>query len=135
MPHHRISDISKLLGVSDDTVRRWISTGAVRASPDEQHLLRVDGASLAEFLLAQQREHAGLVDGSRSESARNHIQGIVTAIRSDPVMSQVDLVAGNSRIVSLISTEAVQALGLQVGSIAVAQVKATNVSLELPVTA
>jgi len=134
VPEHRISDISRLLGVSDDTVRRWISTGAVRASQDDQHVLRVDGASLAEHLLAQQHDHAGLEDGSRFQSARNHIQGIVTAIRSDPVMSQVDLVAGNSRIVSLVSTEAVEALGLEVGSIAVARVKATNVSLELPVT-
>lgn len=131
---HRISDISRLLGVSDDTVRRWISTGLVRAGQDDQHVLRVDGASLAEYLLAQQHDHAGLEDGSRFQSARNHIQGIVTAIKSDPVMSQVDLVSGNSRIVSLISTEAVEALGLEVGSIAVAQVKATNVSLELPVT-
>ncbi|WP_316670718.1 TOBE domain-containing protein [uncultured Propionibacterium sp.] len=131
---HRISDISRLLGVSDDTIRRWIGSGAVKARQDDRRVLRVDGASLAEHLRAQQREHTGLEDGSRFESARNHIQGIVTAIRSDPVMSQVDLVAGNSRIVSLVSTEAVDALGLEVGSIAVAQVKATNVSIELPVT-
>lgn len=133
-PSHRISDIANLLGISDDTVRRWIDLGQVQAGTDESGRLRVDGPSLARFLSDQQRAHAGLEDGSAVQSARNHIQGIVTAITSDTVMSQVDLVAGNSRIVSLISTEAVRELGLQVGSIAVAQVKATNVSIELPRT-
>lgn len=60
--------------------------------------------------------------------------GIVAKVVSDKVMSQVELVTGNLSIVSLVSTEAVRELGLQVGSIAVAQVKATNVSLQLPVT-
>ncbi|MCZ4324684.1 TOBE domain-containing protein, partial [Pseudomonas anguilliseptica] len=63
-----------------------------------------------------------------------HIRGIVAKVVSDKVMSQVELVTGNLSIVSLVSTEAVRELGLQVGSIAVAQVKATNVSLQLPVT-
>lgn len=133
-PSHRISDVAALLGISDDTVRRWIDAGQVDAADDESGRLRVDGPSLARFIASQQRAHAGLADGSPVESARNHIQGIVTAITSDTVMSQVDLVAGHARIVSLISTEAVRELGLQVGSIAVAQVKATNVSIELPRT-
>lgn len=133
-PSHRVSDVAALLGISDDTVRRWIDTGQVEAATDESGHLRVDGPSLAGLVADQQRAHTGLADGSPVESARNHIQGIVTAIASDTVMSQVDLVAGNARIVSLISTEAVRELGLQVGSIAVAQVKATNVSIELPRT-
>lgn len=134
MPSHRISDVAILLGVSDDTVRRWIDQGQVEASKDGAGRLRIDGASLARFLTDQQRARHGLEDGSGAQSARNHIQGIVTAVTSDAVMSQVDLIAGNSRIVSLISTEAVRDLGLEVGSIAVAQVKATNVSIELPLT-
>lgn len=133
-PSHRVSDVANLLGVSDDTVRRWIDLGQVEAGTDASGRLRVDGPSLARFLADQQRTHPGLEDGSSVQSARNHIQGIVTAIASDKVMSQVDLVAGNARIVSLISTEAVRELGLQVGTIAVAQVKATNVSIELPRT-
>lgn len=131
---HRISDLSVLLGVSDDTIRRWINSGAIKAEQDEKNLLRVDGASLAEFLVKQREERVRLEDGSDRQSARNHIQGIITAITSDKVMSQVEMVSGNSRIVSLISTEAVRELGLQVGSIAVAEIKATNVSIQLPKT-
>lgn len=134
MPSHRISDVATLLGVSDDTVRRWIDQGHVQAAKDDAGRLRIDGAGLARFLTDQWRARPGLEDGSAVQSARNHIQGIVTAITSDVVMSQVDLIAGNARIVSLISTEAVRDLGLEVGSIAVAQVKATNVSIELPRT-
>lgn len=134
MPSHRISDVATLLGISDDSVRRWIDQGQVKAAKDDAGRLRVDGADLAGLLAAQQRCHHRLEDGSEVQSARNHIQGIVTAVRSDPVMSQVDLVAGNARIVALISTEAVNELHLEVGSIAVAQVKATNVSIELPKT-
>ncbi|AXE40181.1 TOBE domain-containing protein [Acidipropionibacterium virtanenii] len=134
MPSHRISDVATLLGVSDDTVRRWIDQSQVEAAKDDAGRLRIDGASLARFLTDQQRARPGLEDGSGVQSARNHIQGIVTAVTSDAVMSQVDLIARSSRIVSLISTEAVRDLGLEVGSIAVAQVKATNVSIELPLT-
>lgn len=133
-PSHRISDVATLLGVSDDTVRRWIDQGQVHAAKDESGRLRVNGASLAAFLAYQQQERHGLVDGSRAQSMRNHIQGVVAAVTSDAVMSQVELVTGDLRIVSLVSTEAVRELDLQVGSIAVAQVKATNVSLQLPRT-
>lgn len=120
--------------VSDDTVRRWIDQRHVRAAKDTTGRLRVDGASLAAFLVTQQQERQDLADGAQTQSMRNHIRGIVAKVISDKVMSQVELVTGNLSIVSLVSTEAVRELGLQVGSIAVAQVKATNVSLQLPVT-
>ncbi|MCI1749532.1 MAG: helix-turn-helix transcriptional regulator [Acidipropionibacterium sp.] len=134
MPSHRISDVATLLGISDDSVRRWIDQGQIQATKDDAGILRVDGADLAGFLATQQQSRQRLEDGSEVQSARNHIQGIITAVHSDPVMSQVDMVAGNARIVSLISTEAVNELHLEVGTIAVAQVKATNVSIELPKT-
>lgn len=133
-PSHRVSDVATLLGVSDDTVRRWIELGQVHAAKDGSGPLRVDGADLAAFLVDQLNGRHNLSDASQVQSIRNHIQGIVTAVTSDTVMSRVELVTGGLRIVSLISTEAVQELGLQVGSIAVDQVKATNVSLQLPET-
>ena len=133
-PSHRVSDVAALLGVSDDTVRRWIDQRHVRAAKDTTGRLRVDGARLAAFLVTQQQERQDLADGAQTQSMRNHIRGIVAKVISDKVMSQVELVTGNLSIVSLVSTEAVRELGLQVGSIAVAQVKATNVSLQLPVT-
>ena len=63
-------------------------------------------------------------------SARNRFVGLVTEIKSDEVMSQVELQCGPYRVVSLLSTEAVRELDLQPGSVAVAVIKSTNVILE-----
>lgn len=63
-------------------------------------------------------------------SARNRLAGIVTGVRSDPVMSQVEIQCGPFRLVSLMSTEAVLELGLEPGSVAIAAIKATNVVVE-----
>lgn len=132
MPAIRIKTAAALLGVSDDTVRRWVSQGKLQARNDDgQH--GVDGAALARF--ADQRAGEQELDGASArelQSARNHLTGLVTAITSDPVMSQVELQCGPYRVVSLISTEAVRDLGLEVGSVAVAGIKATNVSVALP---
>ena len=114
MPHYKVSTIAILLGVSDDTVRRWLDDGLVTRADNGQNSgpLRIDGASVA--------------------AVRNHLQGLVIALHSDPVMSQVDLQCGPYRVVSLVSTESVRELGIEVGSIAMAQIKATNVSLQVP---
>ena len=69
--------------------------------------------------------------GTGSRSARNHLTGLVTRVVSDTVMSQVELQCGRYRIVSLISTEAVQELGLEPGVVATAVIKATNVTIEM----
>ncbi|MFT4294124.1 MAG: TOBE domain-containing protein [Micropruina sp.] len=130
MTQLRISEAASLLGVSDDTVRRWADQGRLSLSQDASGRQVVAGAELA--VLAQ--ELAGNTDaldpavGHRS--ARNHFTGLVTNIVSDTVMSQVDLQCGPFRVVSLISTEAVRELGLEVGSLATAVVKATNVGVE-----
>lgn len=122
---------AELLGVSDDTLRRWIDKGRIACSTDPGGKQVVSGAELAR--LAQEIAEEKRPDGTGGErdrrSARNHMLGIVTNIVSDKVMSQVELQCGPYRIVSLISTEAVQDLGLQVGSVATAVVKATNVSI------
>ena len=68
--------------------------------------------------------------GEGARSARNHLTGLVTRVVSDKVMSQVELQCGRFRIVSLISTEAVQELGLEPGVVATAVIKATNVTIE-----
>ncbi|MBB1512311.1 MULTISPECIES: TOBE domain-containing protein [unclassified Tessaracoccus] len=131
MTQMRISAAASLLGVSDDTVRRWVEAGRLPASADEQGRRVVDGAALA--ALAQELADGGLDDldgGAGTRSARNHLTGIVTKVTSDLVMSQVELQCGRYRIVSLISTEAVRELGLEVGSVATAVIKATNVSIE-----
>lgn len=123
MPHYRIKEAAKLLNVSDDTVRRWVDAGRLDSTTDDSGRLTVDGVSLAS--LAQ--ELAGDPEHPSHTSARNAFQGLVTRIVSDEVMSQVDLQCGPFRVVALISTEAVREMGLVPGSLATAQVKATNV--------
>lgn len=122
----RLSQAAALLGVSVDTVRRWVDRGRLTAVKDAGGRSAVDGAELA----AWAHELANAPAGPEHTSARNRMSGLVTEVRSDPVMSQVTLQCGPFRIVSLMSTEAVEDLGLEVGSIATAIVKSTNVILE-----
>ena len=120
-----------MLGVSDDTMRRWIDSGRIRAGagtgPTE-----VAGTDLAELALslADQPDR----DGTRASavSARNRLAGIVVAVKKDVVMAQVDMICGPYRLVSLMSTEAADELGLAPGSRIVASVKSTNVVVETP---
>ena len=112
MAQMRISTAASLLGVSDDTLRRWVEAGRLASSTDEQGRRVVDGAALA--TLAQELADGGLDEldgGAGTRSARNHLTGIVTKVTSDLVMSQVELQCGRYRVVSLISTEAVRELG------------------------
>ncbi len=103
MSHVRIADAAQFLGVSDDTVRRWISAGALTSTTDPS---------------------------GTSSSARNRFVGLVTAVKADAVMAQVEMQCGPFRVVSLMSSEAVDELGLEPGSVAVAVIKSTNVIIE-----
>jgi molybdopterin-binding protein len=127
MPHIRISDAAGFLGVSDDTVRRWISNGALQAVDDPSGRMAIDGRELAEFATSQARS---LPDSGSPSSARNRFVGLVTAVKADTVMAQVELQCGPFRVVSLMSSEAVTDLGLEPGSVAVAVIKSTNVIVE-----
>lgn len=131
MTQLRISEAARLLGVSDDTVRRWVDAGRLDAGVDDAGRKVVAGAELAR-LAEDLHADAAADPGSEHRSARNHFTGLVTGVISDTVMSQVTLQCGPFRVVSLISTEAVRDLGLEVGSVATAVVKATNVHVETP---
>lgn len=125
----RISTAAELLGVSDDTVRRWADTGRLATTKDSSGRRAVDGQVLARF--------AGELAGAAAEppvreSARNHFRGLVTRVVTDTVMAQVELQAGPFRVVSLMSREAADDLGLDVGVVTVASVKSTHVVVELP---
>jgi molybdopterin-binding protein len=119
-----------LLGVSDDTVRRYVDTGVLAATRDAVNRLVIDGALLAEYA----RDHSKAAPDSTSirRSARNQLVGLVTSVVADTVMAQVEMQCGPHRVVSLMSTEAVKELGLEPGSVAVAVIKSTNVVLEVP---
>ncbi len=121
---------AELLGVSTDTVRRWADQGRLRTHRTDGGHRLVDGAELARF--AVELAEPDTADQHREMSARNRFTGLVTKVRADTVMAQVELVSGRNRIVALISAEAVHALGLEPGVLAVATVKATNVIIERP---
>jgi molybdopterin-binding protein len=128
MPSYKIAEAARLLGVSDDTVRRWIEVGTLPttgSAPAEVH-----GIALAE----RAAEMAGGPSdaGDVLSSARNRFVGLVTRVQRDGIMAQVDLQSGPHRVVSLMSAEAADDLGLEVGSLAVAVVKATTVIVEAP---
>ncbi|BBZ63371.1 hypothetical protein MMON_46720 [Mycolicibacterium monacense] len=131
MPKIRVRQAAELLGVSDDTVRRWIDDGSLAASADASGRKVVDGAELAAFARGNPATAPKDPLGTPS-SARNRFAGLVTDVVSDTVMSQVEMQCGPFTVVSLMSTAAVRELGLEPGSVAVAVVKATTVIVETP---
>lgn len=130
MAHYRISEAAQLLGLSDDTVRRWVDSADVAVTLDESGRRVIDGADLA--ARAVELAQAAHDPSTVGRSARNRFVGLVTRVIADQVMAQVEIQAGPHRVVSLLSAEAVRELGLEVGSLAVAVVKATNVIIETP---
>jgi molybdopterin-binding protein len=130
MPTIRIAEAARFLGVSDDTVRRWTENGSLTPVKDDSGRLAVDGLELANLA----RQQAQLPDDPTrvGSSARNRFVGLVTGITTDKVMAQVELQCGPFRVVSLMSSEAVRELGLELGSVATAVVKATTVIIETP---
>jgi molybdopterin-binding protein len=129
----RIREAAELLGVSDDTVRRWIEAGRLPSATDSGGRSVVAGSELAAFA----RELAATADHPTpgpvlSESARNRFVGLVTRVLRDTVMAQVEIQAGPHRIVSLMSREAADELALEPGVLAIAAIKSTNVVVEVP---
>ena len=128
----RIRQAAELLGVSDDTVRRWADSGRLATVVDDSNRRVVEGPVLARFAedlaAADRTEPRPTV----AQSARNHFRGLVTKVVKDTVMAQVELQAGPFRVVSLMSREAADELGLEPGVLAVASVKSTNVVVEIP---
>ncbi len=129
MPSYRIGQAAELLGVSADTVRRWVDGGRLAATRADGGHRSIDGAALAAFAvtLGEERDQAA----ATGRSARNRLPGIVTRVVRDTVTAQVELQVGPHRVVSLITREAADELGLEPGVMAVAVVKATNVGVEI----
>jgi molybdopterin-binding protein len=131
VPKLRIREAAQLLGVSDDTVRRWIDRGTLPVMKDESGRKVIAGDVLAEFCRTNAPASAPNPLGINS-SARNRFVGLVTKVVSDKVMSHVEMQCGPFTVVSLMSTEAARELKLEPGSLAVAVIKATNVIVETP---
>ncbi len=133
VPTFRIREAANLLGISDDTLRRWADGGRIATTADASGRLAVDGIALARLAqeLAQSASH---VEGGEAvaHSVRNRFSGLISRVVRDTVMAQVEIQAGPHRFVSLLSREAADELGLEPGMLAFAAVKATNVSVEIP---
>jgi len=126
----KIAEAAGLLGVSEDTVRRWAEAGRLETTRLPSGRQGVDGRVLAEA--AVRLADAGEAGPIVAQSARNRFRGIVTKVTRDGVMAQVELQSGPHRVVSLMSREAADELGLEPGVVAVAAVKSTNVVVEIP---
>jgi molybdopterin-binding protein len=126
----RVGQAAEMLHVSVETLRRWETEGRLRMerSGGGQRLVPIDEVSR----LIDDRRRASIDRPIVAQSARNRFPGIVTRIESDRVAAVVEVVAGPHRMVSLMTAEAVEELGLKVGDEAVCVVKATNVIVEIP---
>lgn len=124
----RISEAAALLGVSDDTVRRWLEGGRLQRELASSGPAHVEARSLAALMaeLAPDQEPP-----IARQSARNRLPGIVTRVERDGVMALVEIQAGPHRVTSLMSRESAEELGLEPGVRATAVVKSTNVVVEL----
>jgi molybdopterin-binding protein len=126
----RVGQAAEMLGVTVETVRRWEAEGRLRVdrSAGGQRLVALGEVTR---LLAERRRAAAerpILTGS----ARNRFPGIVTRIEKDRIAAVVEIQAGPHRIVSLMTAEAVDEMGLKVGDEAVGVVKATTVIVEIP---
>lgn len=128
MDSFKVADAARLLGVSDDTVRRWVDHGTLSTTGSSP--VQIAGDALAARAVELAQTTADPTDVL--SSARNRFVGLVTRVQIDGVMAQVDIQSGPHRVVSLMSAEGARELGLEVGSLAVAVVKATTVIVETP---
>ncbi len=129
---YRVKDAAALLGVSDDTVRRLIDHGDLPSQKDDAGRIVIEGVALAAYARERSVRPPDVLQGATS--ARNQLVGLVTAVTCDRVMAEVELQCGPFTVVSLMSTQSVERLGLRPGSLAVAVVKATTVIIDTPHT-
>jgi molybdopterin-binding protein len=126
----RVGQAAEMLGVSVETLRRWEAEGRVQMGRSDGNQRVIEVGEITR-LLAEKRRSA-VTRPIVAQSARNRFPGIVTRIEKDRVAAVVEVMAGPHRLVSLMTAEAVDDLGLEVGKEAVCVVKATNVIVEIP---
>lgn len=131
MTAYRITEAAGLLGVSDDTLRRWADAGRLASATDGEGRRVVDGAELAR-LAVQLGDHDRSAGLAGTRSARNRFPGIVTRVEVDGLVAVVEVQAGPYRVVSMMTSEAARELSLQPGDRAVGVVKSTQVVVERP---
>ncbi|PWI43999.1 helix-turn-helix transcriptional regulator [Streptomyces sp. ICBB 8177] len=130
MRSYTIGQAARLLGVSPDTARRWADAGRIRTHRDDSGKRLIDGRDLAAFSVTLAEEASAEDSDGSYTSVRNAFPGIITAVKLGDVAAQVEIQAGPHRLVSLLTREAVEELGFEVGMEAIARVKSTNVHID-----
>lgn len=139
VPSYSIGQAANLLGVSPETVRRWTDGGRLPASRPHDALGAaggsrvIDGVALAAFAKERAEGLHPVPDSGVATSVRNSFAGIVTGLRVDDVAAQVEIQSGPHRVVSVVTRESVEELGIEVGVTVTARVKSTNVHIDLTV--
>ncbi|MDI3419123.1 TOBE domain-containing protein [Streptomyces luteolus] len=132
MPSYSIGQAARLLGVSSETVRRRADSGRLLMDREGPGNRAIDGVSLAAFAKERGAGAHPLPGRSAVTSVRNAFTGIVTRVTLDDIAAQVEVQSGPHRIVSLVTRESVEELGIQVGVTVTARVKSTNVHVDTP---
>ena len=126
----RIGAAAEAVGVSADTLRRWIEDGRVQSDRTSGGQRTISRAEVNR--LQAERRRAGADRPIVAQSARNRFAGVITGMRVDTVAAVVEVQAGPHRLVSLLTREAVDELGLVPGKEVVCVVKSTDVIVEVP---
>ncbi|MFI6090748.1 molybdopterin-binding protein [Streptomyces sp. NPDC051218] len=132
MPSYSIGQAARLLGVSPETARRWADSGRLAMGREGPGNRAIDGVSLAAFAKERAAGMHPLPAGPALTSVRNAFAGIVTRVTLDDIAAQVEIQSGPHRIVSVVTRESVEELGIEVGVTVTARVKSTNVHIDLP---
>jgi len=125
--NYRIGEAAAALGVRVETLRRWERKGRIETSRTDGGQ-RVVAASEVARLMAERSAHQPIARASQ----RNRFPGVITEVKKDKLAATVEIQAGPHRILAFITREAADQMGLAVGMEAIAAVKATNVTIELP---
>jgi molybdopterin-binding protein len=124
---YRIGEAAAALGVRVETLRRWERDGKLSTTRTEGGQ-RVVPASEVARLLTERRQAQPIAQASQ----RNRFMGVITEVKRDKLAATIEIQAGPHRILAFITREAADQMGLKPGMEAVAAVKATNVTIELP---
>ncbi|MFF3825559.1 molybdopterin-binding protein [Streptomyces griseus] len=130
MPSYSIGQAAKLLGVSSETVRRWADSGRLPMDREGPGNRAIDGVGLAAFAEERAQGMHAVPESAVATSVRNAFRGIVTRVTLDDVAAQVEVQSGPHRIVSLVTRESVEELGIEIGVTVTARVKSTNVHVD-----
>jgi molybdopterin-binding protein len=118
----RAAEAARALGISLDTLRRWDRAGKIHVTRDAANRRVVSSAEL---------ERLRGSDAVDRLTARNRFRGVVRSVEVDGLLARVEIdVTEPSRVVAIVTREAVEELGLKPGVGAAGVVKSTSVMVE-----